>query len=228
MKESTKLILAAAGAGIASNMLLGGPVSGATASMPMAAAGAEGLAALGAGWYAYKKKSLPAAIAAGVFAGLLASSVQSGALAAPKPSAGGATPQSATVVKPGSTLPSISTPSGAPAASALPTTSITTGGGSSTWNTASGSMPPGSSLPATSTPNRPPTQAEINAYNAYAAQSEAAVLMQQAANQQAMQAENMNQGTPIVAQYDDQSGAAARLGMAPRKRAGMGGAFKGR
>lgn len=223
MKESTKLILMGLGAGVAANMLLAPTVAGATASMPMVAAGGEGVVALGAGYYAYKHMSSKggkvAAVVAGAAAGLLVSSVQSGALSKPA----GATPQSASV-KPGSALPTVSVSGGAPAASALPvsgTTVVSLPG----FTSVSGSVPPGSSLPSTATPSRPPTTAEINAYNAYQAQSQAAQEMEMAANLQRQQAEiAAQQGVPIMA---DQSGAAARLGMGPKgkRKPGLGGRF---
>ena len=47
MKESTKLILMAAGAGVASNLLLGDRVASMTSGYAMPAAGVEGVGALG-------------------------------------------------------------------------------------------------------------------------------------------------------------------------------------
>ena len=82
MKQTTKLVLMFAGAGVASAFLLSGKVAEATVDSPMLAMGTEGLVALGGGYFAWKKKSKAAAVVSGVAAGLLASAAK-GALLAP-------------------------------------------------------------------------------------------------------------------------------------------------
>jgi len=81
MKESTKLILAFAGAGGASYLLLSGPVAGATENYPMAAPAGEGLVALGGAYGAWKLKGgkrMVSAVVGGVAAGLLVNSIRAG------------------------------------------------------------------------------------------------------------------------------------------------------
>lgn len=184
MKDSTKLILLGIGAGVGANMLLASPVSSATSAQPMVAVGAEGLALLGAGWYAWKHKSKPAAAVAGIAGGLLVAAVQSGALttkptppppAAPAPAKGS-----------GSALPKASAPSGQVApGSALP------------QGVAVGELSPGfGGAPVSSTD-------EVLAKELAAANDPGGLF-----------------GSGIGPDWDpfnDQSGAAARLGMLPKR-----------
>lgn len=186
MKDSTKLILLGIGAGVGANMLLAGPVSSATSTQPMAAAGVEGLALLAAGWHAWKHKSKPAAAVAGIAGGLLVAAVQSGALTAKPtpPPAAASTPAKNS----GSALPKASTPSGQVApGSALP----------QKQGVAVGELSPGfGGAPVSSTD-------EVLAKELAAANDPGGLF-----------------GSGIGPDWDpfsDQSGAAARLGMGPKR-----------
>lgn len=224
MKETTKLILAAVGSGVVANMLLGDRVAAATSDYKMPAAGAEGIVALGGAYGAWKwkgRKRMIAAVAAGVGAGLLVSSVQGG-LMAPPPAA----------VKPSATPQSL--PQGKSAGAALPSANpvpIPLQGVVGPGGSMSGTIPQGSIVP---TPNRPPTQAETQAYADYLAQelqNQQIAAAQQAA---ALQGGSLPVVSPTANQDTDflpslgslfdggQSGAAFRVGMA--KRGGFGGA----
>lgn len=228
MKESTKLILMAVGAGVATNMLLGDRVAAMTSGFALPAAGAEGLGAAAGGYYAWKKKSKAGAIVGGALAGLLVSSVQGGLLTPPaaKP-AGGASAQSTSTTKPaGASLPTPAVAQGPGTVPLLPTTTTTLPG----FTSASGQIPQGSSVPA---PNRPPTAAETQAYADWMAQE----LREQQMAQAEMQREMQQGGLPPVQSgtvYDQwdpfgQSGAVVRLGMGPkpvRRGFGAGGSFR--
>ena len=218
MKESTKVILIYVGAGVVANMLLAGTVAGATSGYPMAAAGAEGLAALGGAAGAWKlkgKKRVAAAIIGGAGAGLLVNSIQSGALSpAPAKPAGGATPQAAPRPT-GSTLPTTSMPVSGTTVAQLPG-----------YTSVSGQVPPGSSVP---TPNRPPTAAEQAAYDQWAREEELKAQVAAAQTAAALQQGSIpTVSTPqgeeggILGWLSDQSGAAFRVGP-PRQQSGFGG-----
>lgn len=220
MKEGTKLGLMFVGAGVASNMLLGSTVGGYTSAYAMPAAAAEGLGAIGGGYYAWKKKSKAGAIIGGVLAGLLVSSVQGGLLSpAPAKAAGGATPQSTnkTSTLPAAGLPTPAVAQGPGTAPLLPTQTTTLPG----FTSVSGQIPKGSAVPK---PNYPASAQETQAYMDYMAQElqnqQLAMAQQAAALQQG--GLPMDQSPPIVADYD-QSGAVVRVGMVkPQKRGGFG------
>ena len=91
MKQGTKLIFAFVGAGVAANLLLSKTVAEATSAHPTLAAGGEGLTALGAGYWAYRARSMTAAVIGGVAAGLLVDSLRTSMapVAAPMPVAVG-------------------------------------------------------------------------------------------------------------------------------------------
>lgn len=230
MKETTKLVLMAVGAGVATNVLLGDRVAAMTSAYALPAAGAEGLGAAGAGYWAWKKKNKAAAIAAGALAGLLVSSVQGGLLTPPPaPPKAGSTPQSTMKTKPtGAALPSPSVGQGPGTVPLLPTTTTTLPG----FNSVSGQIPPGAAVPA---PNRPPTAAETQAYADYMAQE-----LQQQQIAMAQQAAAMDQGGLPTTTGDtsgsdwfpmvgDQSGGVVRLGMGQSERRGgfgAGGSFR--
>ena len=231
MKESTKLILMAAGAGVASNLLLGDRVASMTSGYAMPAAGVEGVGALGAGYWAWKKKSKAAALVGGALAGLLVSSVQSGLMSAPaaKP-AGGATPQGTQVqgsTKPaGAALPTPAVGQGPGTVPLLPQQTTTLPG----FTSASGQLPLGAAIPK---PNRPPTAAETQAYADQMAQDlqnqQIAMAQQAAALQQGglptVSPDSTAGGDYFPSDQSDQSGAVIRLGMAkPARRGGFGGA----
>jgi hypothetical protein len=117
MKESTKLILAFAGAGGASYLLLSGPVAGATENYPMAAPAGEGLVALGGAYGAWKLKGgkrMVSAVVGGVAAGLLVNSIRAG-LTKPAP-----TQQAPVVISQPAPTPSIAV--GEPTKAAPPLT----------------------------------------------------------------------------------------------------------
>lgn len=222
MKETTKLVLMAVGAGVASNLLLGDRVAAMTSDYKMPAAGVEGLGALGGGYYAWKKKSKAGALIGGALAGLLVSSVQGGLLspaaaATPPPKS---TPQSTTVVKPGgAALPTPAVGQGPGTVPLLPSVTTQLPG----FTSASGQIPKGSAVPA---PNRPPTAAETQAYA-----DQVALDLQNQQIAMAQQQQMMQQGglptdqSPPIVNYDEQSGAAVRLGLSrPAKRGGFGGA----
>lgn len=209
MKEGTKLALMFAGAGVASNMLLGNSVGGYTSAYAMPAAAAEGVGALGGAYYAWKKKSKAGALIGGALAGLLVSTVQSGALSAPPPAAPKSTPQSSSVSAP------------KPPSSTIPTVTQVPS-----------QLPPGAQvlqhLPGAPVPNRPPNQAEIEAYNQY--------LQRQAQDiQNAGVGAPPSGGLPVSSgggsdggifgwdPFADQGGAAMRVGMSKRTpRGGFG------
>ncbi len=85
MKTTTQLILAFGVAGVAANLAAGDWAADKTSDYPMAAAGAEGLVALGGAWWALKKSNKIAAIASGAAAGLLVARVRAGLNLPPPP-----------------------------------------------------------------------------------------------------------------------------------------------
>lgn len=211
MKDGTKLGLMFVGAGVASNLLLANTVSSYTSSYAMPAAAAEGVGALGGGYYAWKKKSAAGAIIGGALAGLLVASARA---MISTPAAGSSAPQSqappTSTTLPNATLPTPAVGQGPGTPLLLPNTTSTLPG----FTSRPGQVPMGSVVPAA---NRPASAADVQAYANQAAQT-----LQDATTLLAQQASTLQQGgLPIAMPL--QSGAVVRVGMVkPPKRGGFG------